>query len=587
MWHNLGKDVCHIFLGPFHSVAIFCGLVDIKYSDLILSDMPVSDNDKQCAHRPDGTLKDTSEIPWFNDPDNTEPILVHGLGAPSLNLNSDPSTTASLKGKEPAQLVGSRCTIKPTTKARQASLTRFFLTRTVLVDSKESTQTSSANSGNSSPAVAVVLNPLVSLEQVLYQRPYPVTTTSCLSQTKCLWWRYTCQPRVSRTGDSTPTAGKGTQKHTKASVSVGPKKCIKTTIRNQDVESDTDDDQDFTISDGEARGSDGGDDTEEEGRYEQMRQDADQDRKGIRRTYSHNNDPHTEDIRQVFFDIKRDVNGQKKKGHMCDICKKLGVSDKDTFFTSTSVLTLRTHIACAQDTHREVYLKRCKEAGVDPHLRAIGNDDNDKNMTLTQVNLDGFMQRIPTWSKQGLMEHVIQFVVEDNQLFLVVEKLSFCNMLRYLHPNMKDLDIPHRTKLQDEVLGATCSADSINLLDDCGLLINVAFDSDGDGLEAGGDGDWTADWKELKNTLDNEETLRKLTPALDPTIKLEYCKANWDQEHITAGAEALERILLSATATVCPHRAQALSMKWFTSGSLEVRLFCLMDESSCSVLSVH
>ncbi|KAH8984580.1 hypothetical protein EDB86DRAFT_2833501 [Lactarius hatsudake] len=196
--------------------------------------MPVSDNDEQCALRPNGTLKDASEIPWLNDPDDTEPISAHGLGAPSLNLDSDTSTTAGLKGKEPAQLVGSRRAIKPTAKAQQASLTGFFSTRTVLVNGKESAQTSSANSANSGP---------------------------------------------SKQGGSTPTVGKGTQKRTKASVSVGPKKRIKTTTGNQDVKSDTNDDQDFTIGDGEARGSDGGDDTEEEGGYEQMRKDADQDHK--------------------------------------------------------------------------------------------------------------------------------------------------------------------------------------------------------------------------------------------------------------------------------------------------------------------
>ncbi|KAH9004871.1 hypothetical protein EDB86DRAFT_2825271 [Lactarius hatsudake] len=188
-----------------------------------LTDM--SDNNEQCALRLNGTLKDASEIPWLNDPDNTEPILAHGPGTPSLNLDSDNSMTASLKGKESAQLVGSCHTIKPTAKAQQASLTRFFLTRTILVNGKESVQMSSINSGNSGP---------------------------------------------SKQGDSTPTVGKGAQKHTKASVSVDPKKCIKTTMGNQDVKSDTNDDQDFMIGDGEARGSDGGDNTEEEGGYEQM-----------------------------------------------------------------------------------------------------------------------------------------------------------------------------------------------------------------------------------------------------------------------------------------------------------------------------
>lgn len=72
---------------------------------------------------------------------------------------------------------------------------------------------------------------------------------------------------------------------------------------------------------------------------------------------------------------------------------------------------------------------------------------------LKQVNLDGFMQRILTWTKQGLMEHIIQFVVEDDQSFLVIEKPSFRNLLRYLRPNMKESDIPHRTKLREDIMG--------------------------------------------------------------------------------------------------------------------------------------
>ncbi|KAH9007904.1 hypothetical protein EDB84DRAFT_1447253, partial [Lactarius hengduanensis] len=196
------------------------------------------------------------------------------------------------------------------------------------------------------------------------------------------------------------------------------------------------------------------------------------------------------------------------------------------------------------------------------HPHAIGSDDNDQNTTLTQVNLDDFMQRIPTWTKQGLMEHVIQFVVEDDQSFLVVEKPSFRNMLRYLRPNMKDSDIPHRTKLWDEVVSKVddvterwMTSDNASSNDKAGRYMQrrlhqppgrlwvtcerhircmehtihlAAHDfiqainptsrrskteaSTGepeeggdDGEATGGDEDWTADWEELENTLDNEE----------------------------------------------------------------------------------
>jgi hypothetical protein len=79
---------------------------------------------------------------------------------------------------------------------------------------------------------------------------------------------------------STPTAAGGTQKRTKASALVRPNKRPKTITSDLNIESGSDEDQDFTIDDGEeARGANSGNDTEEEGGYEQMREDADRDHK--------------------------------------------------------------------------------------------------------------------------------------------------------------------------------------------------------------------------------------------------------------------------------------------------------------------
>ncbi|KAI9444652.1 hypothetical protein H4582DRAFT_2052925 [Lactarius indigo] len=115
---------------------------------LIPTLLMMADNDEQCALMPNGTLKEPDKIIWYNDPDDAEPISAPGLGALS-HIDSDASTLAGLKGKEPAQHVGSRCIIKPTIKAQQASLTGFFSTRTVLIDGKESAQKSSTDSGPS------------------------------------------------------------------------------------------------------------------------------------------------------------------------------------------------------------------------------------------------------------------------------------------------------------------------------------------------------------------------------------------------------------------------------------------------------
>jgi hypothetical protein len=76
---------------------------------------------------------------------------------------------------------------------------------------------------------------------------------------------------------STPTTTGGTQKRTKASASVRPNKRTKTNTTNRNIESGSDQDQDFDRE--EARGVNSGNDTEEEGGYEQMREDADRDHK--------------------------------------------------------------------------------------------------------------------------------------------------------------------------------------------------------------------------------------------------------------------------------------------------------------------
>ncbi|PPQ85072.1 hypothetical protein CVT26_005196 [Gymnopilus dilepis] len=69
-----------------------------------------------------------------------------------------------------------------------------------------------------------------------------------------------------------------------------------------------------------------------------------------------------------------------------------------------------------------------------------------------QKNLDGFVKSVPKWSKEGLLEHIIDFVVSDDQPFRIVEKSSFRALLTYQRPAMNDSDIPHRTKLREEIV---------------------------------------------------------------------------------------------------------------------------------------
>ncbi|KAH9007507.1 hypothetical protein EDB83DRAFT_2532639 [Lactarius deliciosus] len=49
-------------------------------------------------------------------------------------------------------------------------------------------------------------------------------------------------------------------------------------------------------------------------------------------------------------------------------------------------------------------------------------------------------------------------------------------------------------------------------------------------------------WEIMARNANKTDTYLYVLVTLDPTIKLEYCRANWDEGCVTAGAEALERI---------------------------------------------
>jgi len=46
--------------------------------------------------------------------------------------------------------------------------------------------------------------------------------------------------------------------------------------------------------------------------------------------------------------------------------------------------------------------------------------------SLSQQSIDGFAKSIPKWSKEGLLEHIVDFVVSDDQvsLLLAIERLK-------------------------------------------------------------------------------------------------------------------------------------------------------------------
>ena len=68
-------------------------------------------------------------------------------------------------------------------------------------------------------------------------------------------------------------------------------------------------------------------------------------------------------------------------------------------------------------THGKVYLEKCKEIDMEPVMAALPQQSQDSaSLQDLQANLDGFVKSVHKWSKEGLLEHIINLVVSDDQV---------------------------------------------------------------------------------------------------------------------------------------------------------------------------
>lgn len=86
---------------------------------------------------------------------------------------------------------------------------------------------------------------------------------------------------------------------------------------------------------------------------------------------------------------------------------------------SGNTSTLRTHIKRKWATHGQLYLAGCKRLGITPNHRAVPEDrdiptSHPEHPVAVQGSLDAFVTQQPRWTKDGLLEHIIElFVTED------------------------------------------------------------------------------------------------------------------------------------------------------------------------------
>ena len=67
---------------------------------------------------------------------------------------------------------------------------------------------------------------------------------------------------------------------------------------------------------------------------------------------------------------------------------------------------------------------------------------------------------VAPFSMRGLVDHVVELIISEDNAFHLLNKPTFCKLLHYLHPTLAMKDIPHCTKIYEEVLACTVQAKS-------------------------------------------------------------------------------------------------------------------------------
>ena len=69
-------------------------------------------------------------------------------------------------------------------------------------------------------------------------------------------------------------------------------------------------------------------------------------------------------------------------------------------------------------THGKYYLKKCAEHKIEPNKAAVPSKvaQESNELGLVQPTINDFIKSAPKWSKEGLLEHLVDFVVSGDQV---------------------------------------------------------------------------------------------------------------------------------------------------------------------------
>jgi hypothetical protein len=90
-------------------------------------------------------------------------------------------------------------------------------------------------------------------------------------------------------------------------------------------------------------------------------------------------------------------------------------------------MTLHVDFCCRYfGSHGPIYLAKCKAAGVTPNAFAIPEGGHDMaGVGFQQAKLNSFVQQTPTWTKEGLVDHVIELIAMEDEVSINLVPLFY------------------------------------------------------------------------------------------------------------------------------------------------------------------
>jgi len=68
-------------------------------------------------------------------------------------------------------------------------------------------------------------------------------------------------------------------------------------------------------------------------------------------------------------------------------------------------------------SHGETYLAKCKAKGITPHPCELAHSDKPSDECTEQQSIEGFSKPVLRWSQEGLLEHLIEHIATEDEVY--------------------------------------------------------------------------------------------------------------------------------------------------------------------------